>query len=81
MLFKPVKRLSKRQVKEDKFLIRSAQAWEWVQGNYPKLIGGAVGVVVLLLFVNYLLPFELASFLILAAIIGAVTLAKQKSQR
>jgi NADH-quinone oxidoreductase subunit J len=31
-----------------------------------------------LLFTRYLLPFELTSFLILAAIIGAVTLAKQK---
>ena len=31
-----------------------------------------------LLFERYLLPFELTSFLILAAIIGAVTLAKQK---
>ena len=31
------------------------------------------------LFNQYLLPFELTSFLILAAIIGAVTLAKQKS--
>jgi len=30
------------------------------------------------LFRDYLLPFELTSFLILAAIIGAVTLAKQK---
>lgn len=30
------------------------------------------------LFTTYLLPFELASFLILAAIVGAVTLAKQK---
>ncbi len=30
------------------------------------------------LFSDYLLPFELTSFLILAAIIGAVTLAKQK---
>lgn len=30
-----------------------------------------------LLFTDYLLPFELASFLILAAIIGAVTLSRQ----
>ena len=40
---------------------------------------GTVESIGRLLFVNYLLPFELASFLILAAIIGAVTLAKQKS--
>ena len=32
-----------------------------------------------LLFTTYLLPFELVSFIILAAIIGAVTLAKQES--
>lgn len=32
-----------------------------------------------LLFTTYLLPFELVSFIILAAIIGAVTLAGQKS--
>jgi NADH-quinone oxidoreductase subunit J len=31
------------------------------------------------LFTTYLLPFELTSFIILAAIVGAVTLAKQKS--
>ena len=33
------------------------------------------------LFTDYLLPFELTSFLILAAIIGAVTLAKQEPRR
>ena len=32
-----------------------------------------------LLFTTYLLPFELTSFLILVAIVGAVTLAKQPS--
>ena len=32
------------------------------------------------LFTTYLLPFELISFLILAALIGAVTLAKHKSE-
>jgi NADH-quinone oxidoreductase subunit J len=42
---------------------------------------GTVEAIGRLLFVNYLLPFELASFLILAAIIGAVTLAKQKPGR
>ncbi len=34
-----------------------------------------------LLFEEYLLPFELTSFLILAAIIGAVTLAKQQPRK
>ena len=38
---------------------------------------GTVESVGRLLFTAYLLPFELTSFLILAAIIGAVTLAKQ----
>ena len=33
------------------------------------------------LFTTYLLPFELVSFIILAAIIGAVTLAKQESRK
>ena len=39
---------------------------------------GTVESVGRLLFTAYLLPFELTSFLILAAIIGAVTLAKQR---
>jgi len=55
MLFKPVRRLSKRQIKEDKFVIRTVLAWEWIQENYLKLIGGAAGVVVLLLLVTYLM--------------------------
>ena len=38
---------------------------------------GTVESIGRLLFTTYLLPFELTSFLILAAIIGAVTLAKQ----
>ncbi len=40
---------------------------------------GTVESVGRLIFTTYLLPFELTSFLILAAIIGAVTLAKQHS--
>jgi NADH-quinone oxidoreductase subunit J len=40
---------------------------------------GTVESIGRLLFTAYLLPFELASFLILAAIIGAVTLARQQS--
>lgn len=39
---------------------------------------GTVEAIGRALFDRYLLPFELTSFLILAAIIGAVTLAKQK---
>ncbi len=33
-----------------------------------------------LLFTQYVLPFELASFIILAAIVGAVTLSKQRAE-
>ena len=42
-------------------------------------ITGGVEAIGKLLFTAYLLPFELISFLILAAIIGAVTLAKQEN--
>ena len=42
---------------------------------------GTVESVGTLLFTAYLLPFELTSFLILAAIIGAVTLAKQEQHK
>ncbi len=41
-------------------------------------VDGTVESVGQLLFTTYLLPFELTSFLILAAIVGAVTLAKRK---
>ena len=44
----------------------------------PALPGGTVESIGRLLFSTYLLPFELTSFIILAAVIGAVTLAKQK---
>ena len=40
---------------------------------------GTVEKIGRLLFEKYLLPFELTSFLILAAIIGAVTLGRQKT--
>ena len=39
---------------------------------------GTVESIARLLFTDYLLPFELTSFLILAAIVAAVTLAKQQ---
>ena len=42
--------------------------------------GGTVESIGRILFTDYLLPFELVSFLILAAIIGAVTLSKQHSE-
>ena len=43
--------------------------------------GGTVESIGRSLFTTYLLPFELTSFLILAAVIGAVTLAKQSSSK
>jgi NADH-quinone oxidoreductase subunit J len=41
---------------------------------------GTVESIGRLLFTTYLLPFELTSFIIVAAVIGAVTLAKQKPE-
>ena len=46
----------------------------------PAAPSGTVESIGRLLFTTYLLPFELTSFIILAAITGAVTLAKQKSE-
>jgi len=39
---------------------------------------GLVGVVARPLFATYLVPFEIASILLLAAIVGAVVLAKRE---
>jgi NADH-quinone oxidoreductase subunit J len=47
----------------------------------PGAPGASVETVGRALFTTYVLPFELTSFLILAAIIGAVTLAKQDPRR
>ena len=46
----------------------------------PNEASGKVEPIGRLLFTSYLLPFELVSFIILAAIIGAVTLAKQEKR-
>ncbi|MBI2884811.1 MAG: NADH-quinone oxidoreductase subunit J [Candidatus Omnitrophica bacterium] len=46
----------------------------WTSGNPPP--SGTVAELGRALFTTYLLPFELTSFLMLAAIIGAVTLAR-----
>jgi NADH-quinone oxidoreductase subunit J len=56
-------------------LIRLVRA---INGPMPQPPEGSVETIGRLLFTTYLLPFELTSFLILAAIIGAVTLAKQR---
>lgn len=47
----------------------------------PTAESGRVEIIGRLLFTDYLLPFELVSFIILAAIIGAVTLAKQETAK
>ena len=51
--------------------------------GFPSLraAGGTVESIGRELFTTYLLPFELVSFIILAAIIGAVTLAKQEASK
>jgi NADH-quinone oxidoreductase subunit J len=57
-------------------VLRSAP---WAVGGPVAASGlGTVEAVGRLLFTTYLLPFELTSFIILAAIIGAVTLAKHE---
>ena len=47
----------------------------------PEAASGTVEAIGRQLFSTYLLPFELTSFLILAAIVGAVTLARQEPRR
>ena len=48
--------------------------------SQPADVSGTVEAVGRELFSNYLLPFELTSFIILAAVIGAVTLTKSPSK-
>ena len=60
-----------------KTVTREAHTSSLAQAAVP---GGTVESIGKLLFTTYLLPFELTSFIILAAVIGAVTLAKQKSR-
>jgi len=57
-------------------LLTSSRASSWTATPAPPATVERLGR---LLFTKYLLPFELTSFLILAAVIGAVTLAKHKS--
>jgi NADH-quinone oxidoreductase subunit J len=49
-------------------------------GYSPEKIGqlGSVKVVGKMLFTDYLLPFEIVSILLMAAIVGAIVLAKQR---
>jgi len=56
-------------------LFRTATSGTSLSAGAPA--GGTVESIGRLLFTTYLLPFELVSFIILAAIVGAVTLAKQ----
>ncbi|MGH7545046.1 MAG: NADH-quinone oxidoreductase subunit J family protein, partial [Gemmatimonadota bacterium] len=41
---------------------------------------GVIGSVTQLLFTDYLVPFEVASVLLLVAVVGAVTLAKRRPE-
>ena len=58
--------------------IFTAQPHPEAAANAPS---GTIEAVGQLLFKDYLVPFELTSFLILAAIIGAVTLAKNQPEQ
>jgi NADH-quinone oxidoreductase subunit J len=49
-----------------------------VKAVEPAIQFGTTKSVGMLLFTDYLLPFEIASFLLLAAIVGAVILAKRR---
>lgn len=53
-------------------------AWRFGMPVGNEAGGGTVEAVGLALFTDYLLAFEIASVLLLAAVIGAVTLAKKK---
>ena len=43
------KRLTRREIKEDKLLIWTSQAFEWMEAHAAQLIGGAVGLVLVIL--------------------------------
>ena len=60
-------------------LVRIVQSAPWAAG--AAVPAGTVEAIGRRLFIDYHLPFELTSFLILAAIIGAVTLAKREPRR
>ena len=61
-------------------LVRILRSVHWVASpSTTAARAGTVESLGRLLFTTYLLPFELTSFLILAAIIGAVTLARSTS--
>ena len=55
MLFKPVRRLTKRQIKEDKLVTMAAKTSAWLRLNYPKIIAGAAGLVILIIVANNIL--------------------------
>ena len=55
---------------------RGAHSAAWVAGQ-----GGNVQALGQVLFRDYLLPFEVASVLLMAAVVGAIVLARQKPRR
>jgi len=61
--------------------IMTARVFTGEKGDFPPGVVNTVGnseVIGKLLFTEYLLPFEIASVLLLAAILGAIILAKKK---
>jgi NADH-quinone oxidoreductase subunit J len=49
------------------------------RGAAPDAPAGGVGAIGRLLFTDYLFPFEVTSLLLLAALVGALTLAKRRA--
>ena len=61
-------------------LVAIVRSVPWAGGSVSS-VPGSVEAVGRQLFTTYVVPFELTSFIILAAIIGAVTLAKQEPHK
>jgi len=49
------------------------------RGPVPRGTDGGIGTIGRLLFTDYLLPFEITSILLLAALVGTLTLAKRRA--
>ena len=62
------------------FLYRGQGAFRVAESQYPPLAatGGNVEMIGNALFSEYLLPFEIASVLLLVAVVGAVVMAKKR---
>jgi NADH-quinone oxidoreductase subunit J len=60
------------------FLYRGKGAFQFPVGNAPEPSAGNVQLVADSLFSEYLLPFEIASVLLLVAVVGSVVMAKKR---